>query len=145
MTELLPDVWASRDYPVLCEVARRFEAGATTVGIHDVMTALNLDERTATAAAIALRARGYVMTQAMDRWEVFDFTRLNGAAYLATGLHPDGDDAASRLIDALRQAAEQTGDEAERGRLRQAADAIGGLSRDVAAAVLTVVLTRGLG
>ncbi len=89
MTEPLPDVWTSRDYPVLCEVARRFEAGATTVGIHDVMTALNLDERTATAAAIALRARGYVETQAMDRWVVFDFTRLNGAAYFATGLHPE--------------------------------------------------------
>jgi hypothetical protein len=68
---------------------------------------------------------------------------VSGSAYLLTGLHPDGDDALSRLIDGLRQAADQTADDDERGRLRRAADALGGITRDVGVGVLTAVITRG--
>ena len=70
---------------------------------------------------------------------------VSGAAYLITGLHPDGDDALSDLIAALRQAANEVGDEDERGRLRRAADGLAGIGRDVGAGVLTAVLTRYAG
>jgi hypothetical protein len=65
---------------------------------------------------------------------------VSGSAYLVTGLHPEGDDALSRLIDGLRQAAEQTSDEDERSRLRRAADALAGVAREVGVGELTAVI-----
>jgi hypothetical protein len=64
-------------------------------------------------------------------------------AYLATGLHPDGDDAVTQLASALSQAADavEGPEEEEEGRLRKLADGVGGVSRDVLGGVLTSVIT----
>jgi hypothetical protein len=130
MTDTLPDVWARRDFPVLVEVVRRLDQGDSFV-----MT---------DAVAAALRRRGLITVSGTMAVE-FDTFDVSGEAYLLTGLHPDGDDAVSRLVDALRQAAERTSDAAEKSKLRQVADLIGGLSREVAAGAMTAVLTGGLG
>lgn len=144
-TDKLEDVWAARDFPVLVEVARRFDAGALSVRREDVADATGLDVDTVQLAGLALSRRGLVETKGAMQAPVLRFTNVAGAAYLLTGLHPDGDDVVSQLVSALQQAAAQQSDEDERGRLRRAADAIGGVSRDVITGVLTAVITKSAG
>jgi adenylosuccinate lyase len=95
MAEKLPDVWETRDYPVLKEVVRRLDAGEQFVMAGDVAGAVGIAEADVAAAGRALKRRGLVA---------------------ASGL-----------------------------KLRQVADQIGGLSRDVAAGVMTAVLTGSMG
>jgi len=71
------------------------------------------------AAGQALRRRGLVTFGNGFAAEIDTFDEVSGQALLLTGLHPDGDDALSRLISALRQAAEQSSDDEERGRIRK--------------------------
>jgi DNA-binding transcriptional MocR family regulator len=142
MTEKLPDVWTSRDYPVLVEVARRFDAGAQWVLVNDVAQALDMDPSTVTAAGKALHRRGLVDNSGSMAAEIETFDDISGEAYLLTGLHPSGDDALSSLVDALRQAADLEPDPAEKGRLRAAADGLLGISRNVAGSVITAWITH---
>jgi len=142
MTERLDDVWINRDYPVLREVARRIDAGDVHVHQDVIAEATGLESDEVKRAAAALERRGLV-TLTKDLGPV-RFVEVSGAAYLITGLHPDADDALSRLVQVLRQAAERTGDQEERSRLRRAADALLGVSRDVMTGVLTAYLSGRL-
>jgi hypothetical protein len=142
MTERLDDVWINRDYPVLREVARRIDAGDVHVHQDVIAEATGLESDEVKRAAAALERRGLV-TLTKDLGPV-RFVEVSGAAYLITGLHPDADDALSRLVQVLQQAAERTGDQEERSRLRRAADALLGVSRDVMTGVLTAYLSGRL-
>jgi len=59
-------------------------------------------------------------------------------------LHPDGDEAVSRLVSALRQAADQVDNPDEKRRLRNLADEVPGVGRNVLGGVLTAVLTGSI-
>lgn len=142
MTDHLDDVWISRDYPVLREGTRHIDAGDIHVHQNVIAEATGLDPDEVKRAAAALDRRGLV-TLAADMGPV-RLAEVSGAAYLITGLHPDADDALSRLVQVLQQAAEQTGDEDERSRLRRAADGLLGVSRDVMTGVLTAYLSGQL-
>ena len=72
------------------------------------------------------------------------FEDVAGSAYLITRLHPDGNDALGRLVETIRQAAEETADEEERGRLRRAADGLLSVSRTVMTGVMTAYLAGQL-
>jgi hypothetical protein len=72
------------------------------------------------------------------------FSDVSGDAYLLTGLHPDGNDLADRLIDALQQAAEQVNDPEEKSKLRRAASAIRDIGTNVIGGVLTAAITGGM-
>lgn len=145
MTEKLPDVWTSRDYPVLLEVARRMDSGEHPVNTYDVAMTLNVPVEQVALAGAALERRGLVRTAGSYAAAVEDFLELSGEAYLLTGLHPSGDDAVSAFVQALRQAADLVDDPAEKSRLRNLADHALGLSRDVLGGVLTAVATTGVG
>lgn len=145
MTEKLPEVWTTRDYPVLLEVARRLDGGASTVSIFEVAEALGVPSDQVETAGVALSRRGLVQTMAMDRWRVYDFTAISGEAYLLTGLHPSSDDQVSAFVEALRQAADLVEDPVEKGRLRSLADAALGVGREVMGGVLTAAATAGVG
>ncbi|MBO0900856.1 hypothetical protein J1G43_12870 [Cellulomonas sp. zg-ZUI22] len=144
MVERLGDVWASRDFPVLVEVARRLDAGASIIQPAELIASTGLDEQAVVQAARALERRRLLKVEWLMGGNFF-VTDVSGAAYLMTGLHPDGDDVLSQLVSALRQAAEQQPDEDERGRLRKAADALGGVTRDVGVSVVAAVLARAAG
>ena len=144
--DTLGDVWVSRDYPVLREVTRLIDQGAGTVNTSDIAATLRMTEEASGLALAALERRGLVS----DLVEVgvgypLGVCQVSGAAYLLTGLHPDGDDALSSLMSVLRQAADSSADDDERGRLRRAADALGGISRDISAGVFTAWLTHQVG
>lgn len=141
MNEPLPDVWATRDYPVLREVVRRFDRGDNSVWGNDVAAALSLSPEVVARSARALERRGLVEALITLQGETVSFRDVSGEAYLLTGLHPNGDDAVSQLVDALRQAADKVADPEEKSRLRKLADGVGGVSRDVLAGVLTAVFS----
>jgi len=142
VVERLDDVWASRDFPVLVEVTRRFDAGASSLRVEDVAEALDMNADDVRRAGVALSRRGLVTTAGSWQVPVLRFTEIDGRAYLMTGLHPDGDDAVSRLIAAVQQAAELVDDPEERGRLRRLADSAMSVGRGVLTDVLAAVITR---
>lgn len=137
----LADVWADRDFPVLVEITRLVDEGASTVAIAEVAGALDWPDERVQHAAKALERRGLLETMGVMSGQVLRVRNLRGEAYLLTGLHPDGDDALGKLISALRQAAEQTNDPDEKGRLRKAASALGDIAGQVGAGVMTAYLT----
>ena len=145
MVDKLDDVWAARDFPVLVEVTRRIDAGEHAVHTHEVAEALGVDEETVQLAGAALERRGLVETRGSAQVPVMLFRGVTEQAYFLTGLHPDGDDVVSRFVDALRQAADRTTDPDERSRLRKLADGVGGVSREVFAAVVASVVTSVTG
>jgi DNA-binding transcriptional MocR family regulator len=140
----LPDVWASRDFPVLVEVTRRKDEGEDFVQASDVAEALGITEEQVVRAGYALKRRGLITASGSMAAEIETFDEVSAEAYFLTGLHPSGDDAVSALVTALRQAADQVEDPAEKSRLRSLADAALGISRDVMGGVLTAVLTAGI-
>ena len=144
MTEPLPDVWTTRDLPMLREVTRRIDAGEHAPLVEDLAAAAGLTEEDGYRAAAALVRRGFIEGVGAAELPIIRVTEVSGQAYLVTGLHPDGADALSRLVSALQQAAEQSGDEETAGRLRRAADSMLSLGRDVGAGVLTAVLTAAV-
>lgn len=134
-------MWAIRDFPVLAEVTRRIDAGERIVAVDDVAQTTGLSIEDVALAGMALERRGYVRVGGFMGRPVARFEDVSGAAYLSTGLHPDGDDALEQLIATLRQASEQTSDEEERGRLRRAASALSDIAGQVGAGVMTAYLT----
>jgi hypothetical protein len=144
LAEKLADVWATRDYPVLVEVARRVDGGEDIPSISDVAVATGLPIEQVKLAAAALKRRGLVDTLDVMSGPI-RFKSLSGEAYFLTGLHPSSDDAVSAFVEALRQAADQVEDPDERSRLRRIADSVLGVSTDVLGAVLGAVATRTMG
>lgn len=137
--------WTDRDRPVLVEVTNRKDAGADLVHLREVAATTGLGPDDVGRALLALERTGYLRLDGKDHEDpVGCVTDVTGAAYLATGLHPDGDDAVSQLVKALRQAADQTSDPAEKGKLRTLADNAGAVSRDVLAGVLTALIAGGV-
>ncbi len=143
MTEKLPDVWSTRDFPVLVEVARRIDAGDRTPRVEEVGAALDMPVEQVQLAGAALKRRGLVDAFGAMQAEVLRFRGLSGEAYFRTVRHPSGDDAVSALVDALRQAADQTTDPDEKSRLSPLADNALGVGRTVLGGVLVSVLTMG--
>lgn len=146
MTDKLPDVWATRDYPVLIEVTRLIDAGEDFAQSDKVAETLGLNRDEVKAAFRALERRGLVRTEGQTYGDSTGFVRdVAGAAYLITGLHPDGDDLAQRLISVLEQAANATGDEEDRGALKRSARALGNVSGGVLSGVLTAWISQQTG
>lgn len=145
MTEKLPDVWASRDFPVLVAAARRFDDGEIVVRVGDLVADTGLTPSEVERAGAALARRGLVETAGAWGQPVMRLKNMSGEAYFLTGLHPDGDDLAERLISVLTQAADATGDEEERGALKRSARALGSVSGNVLAGVLTAWISQQTG
>ena len=142
VVQKLDDQWEWPNLPVLVEVTRRINAGKPARA-SDVAPVVGTDLETVRLAGKALERLGMATTHrtATDLY----FTNVTREAYIATGLHPGGDDVVLRLVEALRQAADRVDDPAEKGRLRTLADQAGNVSRDVLAGVLTALVTAGIG
>jgi hypothetical protein len=145
MTEPLSDVWVTRDYPVLKVVAQHLDTNSDWIRTDQVATETGLSIAEVERAATALKRRGLVKVLGTDQGPA-GFHDIAGAAYLITGLHPEGDNAIEQLVSLLRQASDQTEDEDERSRLRRAAvaltDASGKILTGVATAWMTGILPR---
>ncbi|MEO6699982.1 MAG: hypothetical protein ABIP57_00580 [Jatrophihabitantaceae bacterium] len=140
MNDRLDDVWSTRDYPVLREVTRRFDVGAVEVEEHEVASHLDVDISIVRRACHALERRGFLQITESYEDEVTVLS-VSGQAYLVTGLHPDGDDAVDQLVSLLREAADLTANQEDRGRLRRAASALSEASGTILTGVATAWVT----
>jgi DNA-binding transcriptional ArsR family regulator len=107
-----------------------------------------LSEDEITRALLALEGAGYI-SAAVSRTIGPRLPRVlvNGLperGRRTVGLWPSGD-SADALVTTLLQAAEQAPDEEDRSRLRKAAAALAGLSRDLLVEVSAALVSRQLG
>jgi hypothetical protein len=136
----LADTWGSRDLPVLADVSERIDTGEQFVRDRTIADAVGLDLEQVRLALRALQRRGLVATTGTMDGTIM-VKDIAGSAYLVTGLHPDGEDALSRLVSVLTQAAERASDPDERSRLRRAADGLVALGGQVGAGVMTAYVS----
>ncbi len=133
----LPNRWDTRDFPVLLEIARGLDAGALP-DQQQILAELGITEHDLNAAWQALREGGYLrLVEGRPRRIGEDeVTRivLTERGFRAVGLWPS-ERSADQLVDLFRQAEELTDDPDEKSRIRQAASAVLGVSRDIVADV----------
>jgi hypothetical protein len=129
-SEQLPDVWFSRDLPVLRAISRLVDSpahgGAPYLG--QVVPASGLSKRDVTAAARALVSAGYVEALTNVAGEVVRFTGISAEARRLAGLWPTPQGEWDRLREQLAVRAEKAPTDVERARWRafsEAAEAIG--------------------
>ena len=142
--ENLPDVWTTRDYPVLREVCLRIDSEGTAT-VADIEQATQLSPIEVSAAIAALRRQGYVTQVDGDDDGIVAVIDVNGPAYRVVGLHPDfNEDLAQLLITRLHAAADETSDEGEKSRIRRIIELFGDVSKDVTAGVVSSLIASGL-
>lgn len=145
MTDKLQDQWTPRDYPVLLAAARRMDGGEPSVQLSALAADTGLPLGEVQNAARALERRGFLTAVGVrGSGAPTRVADLTGAAYFATGLHPDGGNMAEQLISALQQAADQTDGE-ESGALRESARSLRGVPGAVLGTVLSAWITHQTG
>jgi len=140
-TEKLPDVWLSRDYPVLREACRRIDVGEFAM-VWDLEKATGLEAADISRAIAALKRQGFVTGVDQRGAGLFaGITAVSGDAYRVVGLHPDSrTDSTQQLVAALLAAADAAPEVAEKTRLQKAAAVLADVSKDTAAGVVSALL-----
>lgn len=143
MPDPLPDVWTTRDFPILVETCRAIDAG-NGISSQQIADALDIPPLSAVRGLQALKRRGYVACEWMMSGDAH-VTEVSGEAYQIVGLHPSGNDAVELLLDALTRAAANTSDPSDKSLLRDAKRSLSNISGNVVSGVMTAVLTASAG
>ncbi|MGY1622828.1 hypothetical protein ACI789_11585 [Geodermatophilus sp. SYSU D00965] len=121
----LPDVWFTRDLPVLRAIARLVDepkhGGNPYLG--QVVPASGLPKPEVAAAARALVSAGYVEALTTYAGEIVRFTGISPEARRLAGLWPTPQGEWDRLLEQLTVRAQNAPTDVERGRWRALADA----------------------
>jgi DNA-binding MarR family transcriptional regulator len=138
----LPDVWFTRDLPVLRAIARLVDApahgGAPYLG--QVVPASGLAKGDVVAAARALVAAGYVEALTNYAGEIVRFTGISAEARRLAGLWPTPQGEWERLLEQLAARAQNAPTEVERARWQALADAAGALGPDDGALLMSALI-----
>jgi DNA-binding MarR family transcriptional regulator len=138
----LPDVWFTRDLPVLRAIARLVDApahgGAPYLG--QVVPASGLAKADVTAAARALVAAGYVEALTNYAGEIVRFTGISAEARRLAGLWPTPQGEWERLLEQLAARAQHAPTDVERARWQALADAAGALGPDDGALLMSALI-----
>jgi hypothetical protein len=138
----LPDVWFTRDLPVLRAIARLVDApthgGAPYLG--QVVPASGLSKPDVAAAARALVAAGYVEALTNYAGEIVRFTGISAEARRLAGLWPTPQGEWERLLEQLAARAQNAPTDVERGRWRALAEAAGALGPDDGALLMSALI-----
>ena len=141
--------WASRDLPVLAAAYLRYEADRqpSVSQLEEIRVEVGLPVRAFETAldALATADPPYLDYQTGGGWS----DDRAGGGYIDSitertrrelGAWPTPDNLVEELVAALLRAADKETSEAEKGRLRAAAEVIGGMARDIAVGVVTTRL-----
>jgi len=144
----MESTWDTQDVPVLEAAIRYAEEhgappGATGAQIAE-MTGLSVED---VGRALSRLDGEYLeigggLGPGPSRWRA---DRIYPAARRAVGQWPTPESWADRLIKALNEAADAEKDEAKKGKLRHAAEAVGDLGRGVLSDVIAAVIVRSTG
>jgi hypothetical protein len=148
MSNPLPDRWSTRELPVLIAAAKRLDADPRTQIRSSVLAQdTGLDDADVIVAIHALTPSYLDSTQVMSGGAIptrADVRALTERGRRAVGLWPSGENV-DALVDALHQAEQIVEDPDEKSRLRQAAGAVGRVSRDVMVEVVAAVVAKQSG
>jgi hypothetical protein len=144
--EPLPDIWFSRDLPVLREVARRLEE-QPDVGFNvvDVADTLQLTFEVAARAGQRLKDDGYLDGMESAEHGVIGFTNLTAKGLREVGQWPSPDTAADRLLAALEAAVEKAPTEEAKSHAKRILDGFRSAGRDFLVDVASGVVTGQIG
>jgi hypothetical protein len=143
---MVQQTWFHRELPVLAAVVDAFEGDFDSLpDVQDLAqeTGLSIDE-----VAHSLRALDdeyLVLRMTMGDPASWFVEKVYNSARREVGQWPSPENLATALALAMEQVAEGVGDPETKGRLRRAADAIGGLAKDVLVEVGSKVLERQFG
>jgi hypothetical protein len=141
-SEPLPDVWFTRDLPVLRAIARLVDepphGGAPYLG--QVVPASGLAKAAVVAAARALAAAGYVDVLTTYSGEIVRFTGISGEARRLAGLWPTPQGEWERLLEQLAARSANAPTEVERARWRTLADGAAALGPEDGALLMSALI-----
>jgi hypothetical protein len=130
----LAETWTSRELPLLRIAVREVDQGRD-VGFQAMADEAAIDIKQVCVAMEALRDAGYVQGwfAAGDAGTV---KSVSGEARRTVGTWPTAENVVAQLAAALDLAAEQAEEPERKGRLKAAAEALAGVGRDLAVAVV---------
>ncbi|MGY1637197.1 hypothetical protein ACI78V_11150 [Geodermatophilus sp. SYSU D00742] len=138
----LPDVWFTRDLPVLRAIARLVDepryGGAPYLG--QVVPASGLPKPEVVAAARALVSSGYVEALTTYGGEIVRFTGISAEARRLAGLWPTPQGEWERLLEQLTVRAENAPTDVERARWRAFADSAAAVGPDAGALLMSALI-----
>jgi hypothetical protein len=138
----LPDVWFTRDLPVLRAIARLVDSpthgGNPYLG--QVVPASGLGKADVVAAARTLVASGYVEALTNYAGEIVRFTGISAEARRLAGLWPTPQGEWERLLEQLAARARNAPTDVERDRWQALADAAGALGPDDGALLMSALI-----
>jgi hypothetical protein len=138
----LPDMWFTRDLPVLRAIARLVDGpehgGNPYLG--QVVPASGLPKAEVQAAARALADGGYVQVLTTYSGEIVRFTGVSAEARRRAGLWPTPQGEWDRLLEQLAARAENAPTDVERARWRAFADAAAAVGPDDGALLMAALI-----
>ncbi len=138
----LPDVWFTRDLPVLRAIVRLLDepphGSAPYLGA--VVPARGLPKPQVVSAANALAAAGYVQTLTNHAGDIVRITAISAEARRLTGLWPTPQSEWERLTDQLAARAENAPTDVERDRWRAFADAAAAVGEHDGALLMSALI-----
>lgn len=131
------DTWASRELPILEASLRRLDAGQGFAQLRDIADELTFadDEIRAGVRALCDAQPPYLSVQWAGGRAIGHVDAVFERARRELGSWPSADAMVTQLVAALTSAAEAETEPERKGRLRAAAEVIGGMARDIAVAV----------
>src|SRR5215211_1981864 len=141
--DLLPDVWFTRDLPVLRAIARLVDSsehGSSPYLLGAVVPASGLPKAEVIAAAQALAAAGYIEPLTNHAGDIVRITAISAEARRLAGLWPTPQGEWDRLLEQLTARADQAPTEVERQRWRAFADAAAAVGPDDGALLMSALI-----
>ena len=140
---LLPDVWFTRDLPVLRAMARLVDSsehGSSPYLLGAVVPASGLPKAEVIAAAKALVSAGYAEALTNHAGDIVRITGISAEARRLTGLWPTPQGQWERLTEQLAARADNAPTDVERQRWRAFADAAGAVGPDDGALLMSALI-----
>jgi hypothetical protein len=139
----LPDVWFTRDLPVLRAIARLVdgsEHGSSPYLLGAVVPASGLPKAEVIAAAQALASAGYIEPLTNHAGDIVRIVAISAEARRLAGLWPTPQGEWDRLVEQLTARAEHAPTDVERDRWRAFADAATAVGPDDGALLMSALI-----
>ncbi|NEK58848.1 hypothetical protein GCU56_13320 [Geodermatophilus sabuli] len=139
----LPDVWFTRDLPVLRAIARLVDEGAhggSPYLLGQVVPASGLPKADVLNAARALVSAGYAEALTNHAGDIVRFTGISPEARRLAGLWPTPQGEWDRLLEQVTTRAENAPTDVERARWRALADAATAVGPDDGALLMSALI-----
>jgi hypothetical protein len=139
----LPDVWFTRDLPVLRAIARLVDDsahGSSPYLLGAVVPASGLPKAEVIAAARALASAGYIEPLTNHNGDIVRITAISAEARRLAGLWPTPQGEWDRLLEQLTARADNAPTDVERQRWRAFADAAGAVGPDDGALLMSALI-----